>query len=79
MRNRAVFVLQVISLMGIWIFVLGISAWIIRLIRVANKLQDAETASVAISLVAIPVFLTGASVLTYVFVGLQRAAKDKST
>lgn len=69
--------MQVISLMGIWIFVLAIGSWIIRLIRVANRLQDAETASVAISLVAIPVFLTGASVLTYVFLGLQRGAKKE--
>ena len=74
MKNRLVFTLQVMSMLGIWIFVLGISAWIIHLIRIANKLQDAPTASVAISLVAIPVFLTGASVLTYVFVGLQRGA-----
>jgi hypothetical protein len=77
MRNRAIFVMQVISLLGIWIFVLGISTWIIQLIRVANELQDAANASVAISLVAIPVFLTGASVLTYVFVGLQRGAKKE--
>ncbi|MDH3216832.1 MAG: hypothetical protein OEN01_11135 [Candidatus Krumholzibacteria bacterium] len=75
MRHKAIFVFQVLSMMGIWVFVLGISAWVIRLIRVANQLKDAETASVAISLVAIPVFLTGASVLTYVFVGLQRGAK----
>ncbi len=77
MKNRLVFTLQVMSMLGIWIFVLGISAWIIHLIRIANELQDAPTASVAISLVAIPVFLTGASVLTYVFVGLQRGAKKK--
>ena len=74
MRNRLMFVLQVASLLGIWTFVLGISIWIINLIRVANQLQDAATASVAISLVAIPVFLTGAAVLTYVFIGLQRGA-----
>jgi hypothetical protein len=77
MRNRFIFVMQIVSLLGIWVFVLGISTWIIQLIRVAKELQDAETASVAISLVAIPVFLTGASVLTYVFIGLQRGAKKK--
>lgn len=75
MQKKVIFVLQLASLTGIWIFVLGISVWIVRLILIANKLQDAETASVGISLVAIPVFLTGASVLTYVFVGLQRGAK----
>jgi len=77
MRSRAIFVMQVISLLGIWVFVLGVSTWIIHLIRVANKLQDAETASVAISLVAVPVFLTGASVLTYVFFGIRRGAKKE--
>ena len=77
MRDRVIFVLQLASLTGIWVFVLGISIWIMRLIRIANKLQDAETASVAISLVAIPVFLIGATVLTYVFVGLRRGAKHE--
>ncbi|MFQ5512386.1 MAG: hypothetical protein ACE5EO_11130 [Candidatus Krumholzibacteriia bacterium] len=76
MKNRLVFTLQVMSMLGIWIFVLGIAAWVIHLIRIANTLHDAETASVGISLVAIPVFLTGASVLTYVFVGLQRGKKE---
>jgi formate hydrogenlyase subunit 3/multisubunit Na+/H+ antiporter MnhD subunit len=72
MKNKVMFALQIASLMGIWIFVLGISTWIIQLIRVANRLQDAANASVGISLVAIPVFFTGAAVLTYVFIGLQR-------
>ena len=56
----------------IWVFVLSISAWIIHLLRLSHRLQDVPSASVGISLVAIPVFLTGASVLTYVFVGLRR-------
>lgn len=71
MRGRLTFFLQMISMLGIWVFVLGISYWIIHLIRLSNKLQDAPTASVGISIVAIPVFLTGATVLTYVFIGLQ--------
>lgn len=77
MRSRVMFAMQVASLLGIWIFVLGISTWIIHLIRVAHRLQDAETASVGISLVAIPVFLTGAAVLTYVFVGIQRGRQKE--
>jgi len=66
------FVLQLLSLIGIWVFVLGITVWILRLIRVAHQLNDMPGGSVAISIVAIPVFLTGATVLTYVFVGLHR-------
>lgn len=66
------FVLQFISIGMIWVFVLGISVWIIHLLLLSNKLHDVPSASFAISIVAIPVFLTGASVLTYVFVGLRR-------
>ena len=66
------FIFQLMSLLGIWVFVLGVSTWIIRLIWLAHKLDDMPGGSVAISIVAIPVFLTGATVLTYVFVGLRR-------
>ncbi|HLG18463.1 MAG TPA: hypothetical protein VI895_01440 [Bdellovibrionota bacterium] len=75
-KKKILFFSQLVSLAGIWVFVLGISVWILHLIRMANKLHDAPTASVSISLVAIPVFLTGASVLTYVFVGIQRGGKE---
>ena len=70
-----IFTLQVASVALIWIFVLGISLWIIHLIRLSQRLHDVPSASVAISIVAIPVFLAGASVLTYVFVGLRRGRR----
>lgn len=69
--DRVIYALQVLSVGGIWVFVLGISGWIIHLLRLARRLHDVPSASVAISIVAIPVFLTGAVVLTYVFVGLR--------
>ena len=72
MKEKVIFAIQLCTLLGIWVFSIGISVWIIHLIRLANRLQDAETGSLAISVVAIPIFLMGASVLTYVFVGLQR-------
>lgn len=77
MNRRAMFVFQLLSLIGIWVFVIGIAAWIIRLIWIAHQLHDMPHGSVAISIVAIPVFLTGATVLTYVFVGLRRG-REKS-
>ena len=70
--------LQVISVALIWIFVLGISGWIIHLLRLSRQLHDVPSASFGISIVAIPVFLTGASVLTYVFVGLRRGREEPS-
>ena len=71
--------LQVASVIWIWVFVLGISAWIIHLIRLSSRLRDVPSASVGISIVAIPVFLTGASVLTYVFVGLRKGRAESPT
>jgi hypothetical protein len=70
--------LQLLSVVGIWVFVLSISGWIIHLIRLSLRLNDVPTASVGISIVAIPVFFTGASVLTYVYVGLQRGRRDEN-
>ena len=71
-----IFALQVASVSAIWVFVLGISLWIVHLLRLSHRLHDVLSASVGISIVAIPVFLTGASVLTYVFVGLRRGRKE---
>lgn len=70
--KRLIYFLQVASMAFIWVFVIGIAIWILNLIQVAHRLKDAFDASVAISIVAIPVFFILAGVLTYVFVGLQR-------
>jgi hypothetical protein len=69
--------LQLASVAWIWVFVLGISWWILHLIQLSHQLNDVPSASVAISIVAIPVFFTGGAVLTYVFVGLQRGRKPQ--
>ncbi len=76
---RYVFIMQVTSLGFMWVFVGAITWWIFRLITVALELHDAPDASVGISIVVIPVFLILASVLTYVFVGLQRNRNANET
>ncbi len=70
--NDLIFVAQVLSLSLLWIFVISLSIWIIHLLLLSIKLKDVPGASVAISLVAMPVFWTLVGVLTYVFVGLRR-------
>ncbi len=72
MNKKNIFIMQIISLSLIWIFVAGISVWILNLLNLSLELSDVPSATIAISLVAIPVFVTIAIVLTYVFVGLQR-------
>ena len=78
-NNTAIYVAQLLSVLLIWVFVLTITLWILNLIMLAIELNDAPGASVAISIVAIPVFITLASVLTYVFVGLHREKHRTST
>jgi len=78
-ESNWIFLLQVASMAMIWVFVLGISGWILHLLSLSRQLNDVPGASVGISIVAIPVFLTGASVLTYVFVGLRRGRSEDPT
>ena len=72
MQNKTIRILQIASIAYIWIFVIAVDIWIISLLVVAKRLDDALNASVAIGILAIPLFLTIAIILTYVFVGLQK-------
>lgn len=72
MNKKGIEYLQILSISLIWVLFAMIGVWIFNLIRQSLRLRDAPDASVAISIVAIPVFLLLASVLTYVFVGLRR-------
>ncbi len=73
--GRGIRTLQVLSIVLMWAFLAGAVTWIVNIVRVAHSLGDALTASVGISLVAIPVYTLVASVLTYVFFGLQRGRR----
>lgn len=50
----------------------GIIGWIISLILLSAKLDDVFSASMGVSIVAIPVFLVLLSVFWYVFLGVFR-------
>ncbi len=52
------------------VFIGGLITWISHLIRTAWRLRDVPSASIGISLVAVPVFLTLLGVVLYVFWGL---------
>ena len=68
--ERTVRALQWAMAVGAVLFIGGIITWITHLIRTAWRLKDVPSASIGISLVAIPVFLTLLSVILYVFWGL---------
>jgi hypothetical protein len=62
--------LQWVWVAGFIFLVLGIIGWFIHLMRNALWLGDVPSAAIGIPLVAIPIFLTLASVVFYVFWGL---------
>lgn len=67
---RLVRTLQWALALGAVLFIGGIVTWIAHLIRTAWRLRDVPSASIGISLVAVPVFLVLLGVILYVFVGL---------
>ena len=68
--DRAVRAIQWAMAGAAVLFIGGIITWISHLIRTAWRLKDVPSASIGISLVAIPVFLTLLGVILYVFWGL---------
>jgi len=79
MNKKMIEVLQFVSISLIWVLFAGIAVWIVTLIKESLRLHDAPDASVAISIVAILIFLVLASVLTYVFIGLRKGRKEEKT
>ncbi|NIT04169.1 hypothetical protein GTO10_04575 [Candidatus Saccharibacteria bacterium] len=68
--DRLVRILQWIWLSFAFVLVGGIIIWILHLIRAAWTLDDVPSASIGISIVAIPIFLVFMGVVFYVFWGL---------
>jgi hypothetical protein len=56
-----------------FLLVAGIIVWIIHLMRAAWTLDDVPSASIGISIVAIPIFLVFMGVVFYVFWELRRS------
>jgi hypothetical protein len=65
--ERTVRTIQWMMAGAVVLFIVGIITWISHLIRTAWRLQDVPSASIGISLVAIPVFLILLGVVLYVF------------
>ena len=68
--DRLVRKLQYVWLAVACLLVGGIITWIIHLIRAAWSLGDVPSASIGISIVAIPIFLVFMGVVFYVFWGV---------
>jgi hypothetical protein len=65
-------VLQYCTVCVMWVFSAAITLWVLQLASVAYALADAFTASVSITLIALPIYWALAGILTYTFFGLRR-------
>ncbi|MFQ6110904.1 MAG: hypothetical protein ACE5LX_02610 [Nitrospinota bacterium] len=74
---RAVRAIQLVLLVILSAFSLGIVVWIISLIRLSIELRDVPSASIGISIVAIPLFLLLLGVVNYVFWGIRAGREGK--
>jgi hypothetical protein len=74
-RSRGIRTLQILSIVLMWSFLGGAVAWMVNAVQLSLSLGDALTVSVGLSMVVIPVYTLVASVLTYVFFGLQRGRR----
>lgn len=65
--DRLVRKLQWVWMGGAMLLIGGVVTWIVHLILTALWLEDVPSASIGISLVAIPIFLVFSGVVIYVF------------
>ncbi len=70
--SKLVLFLQFLLPISFTIAMTGIIVWIVSLIFLSRKLDDVPSASMGISIVAIPVFLVLLSIFWYVFLGIIR-------
>jgi len=75
--SRPIFIMQTFSLVLIWFLFIGVALWVSNLVKLSIFWHDQTGISISISLVALPIFFTLASVLTYVFIGLHKEEKEK--
>jgi hypothetical protein len=79
MQKKLIATAQLVSFLLMWIFVIGITIWIINLITISVDLHDVPGVSLGISIIAIPVFITLASILTYAYFGFKKKDNNKLT
>lgn len=76
-ESRLIVGLQYLLPISFTIAMAGIIIWIFSLIWLSRKLHDVPSASVGISVVAIPVFAVLLWVFWYVFLGIIRNRPDE--
>lgn len=78
MNERKVYFVQLITLSFNWILAVSVTWWFLHLVQVAHELNDTQTASISISILAITIFWVLSGVLTYVFFSLHREKSNNN-
>lgn len=70
--------IQIILLSFNWILAGSMTLLFINLVKVSYEVNDHQTASILISILAIVVFWVLSAILTYVLIGLNKGKKAES-
>ncbi len=73
-KDRVVNFIQGITLIFIWILAGSMTLLFINLVNISYQVNDHQSASIVISIIAVIIFWILAGILTYVFVGLHKHA-----
>jgi len=76
-EERSVKYFQGLMLAVVWLIPASMTLLFINLVHISYQVNDHQTASIAISLIAVAVFWILAGILTYVFIGLHKGAKKE--
>ncbi len=68
---------QRLMLAVVWLIPVSMSLLFINLVHISYQVNDHQTASIAISIIAVTVFWILAGVLTYVFIGLHSHSRKE--
>ncbi len=72
MSQTVIRALQLLTIGGMWVFTLGVLTFVPWLVFVAARWDDAPNWSLVIAIIFLPVYITVAATLTYVYFGLHR-------
>ena len=76
-EERSVKFFQGLMLAVVWLIPASMTLLFINLVHISYQVNDHQTASIAISLIAVAVFWILASILTYVFIGLHKHSRKE--
>ena len=76
-EDRSIKFFQRLMLAVVWLIPASMTLLFINLVHISYQVNDHQTASIAISIIAVAIFWILAGILTYVFIGLHKHSRKE--